>query len=181
MAADSIFRLGAVISLVNVVLVTQLGAANLDVGTYTILAAAIAIGIGAVIGAINGVLVSYLRLPSIIVTLATMFIVQGGALLILKYPGGTVSSDFANLLVGDVIPDVFPVPILIMVLAVLIWMYLKRIRFGVALYAIGSDATAAQANRVDVRFTRFLSFLLPERSSVGLGCSSPQIPARVTR
>ena len=150
---------GAVISLVNVVLVTQLGAANLDVGTYTILAAAIAIGIGAVIGAINGVLVSYLRLPSIIVTLATMFIVQGGALLILKYPGGTVSSDFANLLVGDVIPDVFPVPILIMVLAVLIWMYLKQIRFGVALYAIGSDATAAQANRVDVRFTQFLSFI----------------------
>lgn len=149
---------GAVISLVNVVLVTQLGAANLDVGIYTVLAAAIAIGIGAVIGAMNGVLVSYLRLPSIIVTLATMFIVQGGALLILKYPGGTVSSDFANLLVGDVIPDVLPVPILIMVLSVLLWTYLRRLRFGVALYAIGSDATAAQANRVDVRFTRFLSF-----------------------
>ena len=133
---------------------------ELGVGTYTMLAAAIAIGIGVVIGAINGVLVSYLRLPSIIVTLATMFVAQGGALLILKYPGGTVSNDFANLLVGDVIADVLPVPILIMVLAVLVWMYLKRIRFGVALYAIGSDAAAAQANRVDVRFIRFLSFTI---------------------
>jgi ribose transport system permease protein len=151
---------GAVISLVNVVLVTQLGAAELGVGTYTVLAAAIAIGIGMLIGAINGVLVSYLRLPSLIVTLATMFVAQGGALLILKYPGGTVSNDFANLLVGDVIADMLPVPILIMVLAILVWLYLKRLRFGVALYAIGSDAAAAQANRVDVKFIRFLSFTI---------------------
>lgn len=151
---------GAVISLVNVVLVTQLGAAELGVGTYTALAAAIAIGIGMVIGAINGVLVSYLRLPSLIVTLATMFVAQGGALLILKYPGGTVSNDFANLLVGDVIADMLPVPILIMVLAILVWLYLKRLRFGAALYAIGSDAAAAQANRVDVKFIRFLSFTI---------------------
>ncbi len=151
---------GAVISLVNVILVTQLGSAHLDVGTYTIFAGVIALGIGAVIGAINGALVSYLRLPSIIVTLATMFVVQGAALLILKYPGGTVSNDFANLLVGDVIPDVLPMPILIMVLAVLVWLYLKQLRFGVALYAIGSDASAAQFNRVDVRFIRFLSFAI---------------------
>ena len=151
---------GAVISLVNVVLVTLLGSSALDVGTYTVLAAAIAIGIGAAIGAINGVLVSYLRLSSIIVTLATMFVVQGASLLILKYPGGAVSSDFANLLVGDVIPDVLPVPILIIGLGVLAWLYLKRLRFGIGLYAIGSDAVAAQASRVDVRFTRFLSFTI---------------------
>jgi ribose transport system permease protein len=151
---------GAVISLVNVVLVTQLGSSALGVGTYTFLAAAIAIGIGAAVGAINGALVSYLRLPSIIVTLATMFVVQGASLLILKYPGGTVSSDFGNLLVGDVIPDVLPVPILIIGLGILVWLYIKRLRFGIGLYAIGSDAAAAQATRVDVRFTRFLSFTI---------------------
>ena len=108
----------------------------------------------------TALLVSYLRLPSIIVTLATMFVVQGAALLILKFPGGSVSGDFANLLVGDVIPDVLPVPILIIVLAVLAWIYLKRLRFGIGLYAIGSDASAARASRVDVRFIRFLSFVI---------------------
>jgi ribose transport system permease protein len=151
---------GAVISLINVVLVTQLGSAALSTSAYTVTAAAIALGVGAGIGGINGALISYLRLPSIIVTLATMFVLQGASLLILKYPGGSVSGDFANLLVGDVIPDVLPVPILIMGLGVLAWLYLKRLRFGVALYAIGSDATAARANRVDVRFTRFLSFVI---------------------
>ena len=150
---------GAVISLVNVLLVTQLGSAALNTGAYTASAAAIAIGIGAGIGAINGALISYLRLPSIIVTLATMFVLQGTSLLILKYPGGSVSADFANILVGDVIPDVLPVPVLIMGLGVLTWLYLRRLRFGIALYAIGSDATAARANRVDVKFIRFLSFV----------------------
>lgn len=38
---------GAVISLVNVVLVTQLGSSTLGVGAYTALATAIALGIGA--------------------------------------------------------------------------------------------------------------------------------------
>ena len=52
--------LGAVISLVNVVLVTQLGSsATLGVDAYTALATAIALGIGAGVGAINGLLVSY--------------------------------------------------------------------------------------------------------------------------
>ncbi len=143
--------LGAVISLVNVVLVTTLGSSELGVVPYTALAAAIAIGIGAAVGAVNGLLVSYLRLPSIIVTLGTMFVVQGLALLILKSPEGSVSGDFANLLVGDAIPDVLPSPILIIVLAVLAWLYLKRLRFGVALYAIGSDAAAARASRVNVQ------------------------------
>lgn len=54
---------GAVISLVNVVLVTQLGSSTLGVVPYTALATAIALGIGAGVGAINGLLVSYLRLP----------------------------------------------------------------------------------------------------------------------
>ena len=45
---------GAVISLVNVVLVTQLGSSALGVGAYTALATVVALGIGAGIGAING-------------------------------------------------------------------------------------------------------------------------------
>jgi ribose transport system permease protein len=151
---------GAVIALVNVVLVTQLGSSTLGIGAYTALATGVALGIGAGVGAINGLLVSYLRLPSIIVTLATMFVVQGAALLILKFPGGSVSGDFANLLVGDVIPDILPVPILIIVIAVLAWLYLKRLRFGTGLYAIGSDAAAARASGIDVRLIRFLSFTI---------------------
>ena len=61
--------------------------------------------------------------------------------------------------VGDAIPNFLPAPVIIMVLAILVWLYLKRTRFGVALYAIGSDSSSAAANRVDERLTRMLSFV----------------------
>jgi ribose transport system permease protein len=149
---------GAVISLVNVLLVTQIGASTLPVVPYTVAATVLALGVGGAIGAINGVLIGYLRLQSIVVTLATMFIVQGVVLLIMKNPGGEVSNDFSNVMVGDVIPDVLPAPIVVMVLAILVWLYLKRTRFGLALYAVGSDPLSAAANRVDGRLTTLLSY-----------------------
>ena len=148
----------AIVSLVNVVLVTRLGSSTMGVVPYTVAAAGIALALGAVVGAINGVLVGYLRLQSIVVTLAAMFICQGIALLVLPYPGGEVSSDFSNVFVGDAIPGLLPAPVVILVLALALWLYLRNTRFGISLYATGSDPVAASANRVDVRLTRFLAF-----------------------
>jgi ribose transport system permease protein len=151
---------GAVISLVNVVLVTQLGSTELSPGVYALAATAISLGIGAGIGAINGLLVGYLRLQSIVVTLATMFCAQGAALLILRYPGGEVSYDFSMLLVGDVIPSLLPAPVLVMAAGLACWLFLKQTRLGIAIYAIGSDAGSAAANRVNVAATRLWSFTI---------------------
>ena len=151
---------GAVVSLVNVVLVTQLGTADLAVVPYTLTALVMALGLGGAVGAINGVLVGYFRLQSIVVTLATMFVCQGAALLILQYPGGEVSYDFALVFIGDVVPNVLPAPIAVVVVALAVWSFIRKTRLGVALYATGSDPQAATYNRVDVRFTRFMSFVL---------------------
>ena len=117
---------GAVISLVNVVLVTQLGPAPLNTPLYTLAATAIALGLGAGIGAVNGVLIGYLRLQSIVVTLATMFVAQGAALLILKSPGGEVSYDFSTLLVGDLVTELVPMPLVIIGLGLLAWVHGRR-------------------------------------------------------
>ena len=108
----------------------------------------------------TALLVSYLRLPSIIVTLATMFVVQGAALLILKFPGGAVSGDFANLLVGDVIPDVLPVPILIIAVAVLAWLYLKRLRFGIGALRHRQRCGRRARKPCQCAAHRFLSFTI---------------------
>jgi ribose transport system permease protein len=150
---------GAVISLVNVLLVTQIGDSKLSVVPYSLVAIVLGTGIGARIGAVNGVLIGYLRLQSIVVTLATMFIVQGLVLLIMKSPGGEVGNDFSMVLVGDVIPNALPAPIVVMVVAALVWLYLKRTRFGVTLYAIGSDPHSAAANGVNPRLTTMLSYV----------------------
>ena len=149
---------GAVISLVNVLLVKFIGNSQMPIAAYTLLATLLSLGVGGLVGAFNGFLVGYLRMQSIVVTLATMFMIQGLVLLILTVQGGQVSDDFSNILVGDLIPNVLPAPIIVMALGILVWLYLKRSRFGVALYAIGSDPASASANRVDVRLTRLLSF-----------------------
>lgn len=151
---------GAVISLVNVLIVTRLGTSPLSQTGYAAMATLIGVGTGALIGAVNGFLVGIMRLQSIVVTLATMFIVQGTVLLILKTPGGEVPNDFSLVYVGDVLYEHLPAPVLVAVVAVVVWFYIKNTRLGVALYAVGSDPTAAEANGVSVRLTRFLSFVV---------------------
>lgn len=151
---------GAVVSLVNVVLVTQLGAADLPPAIYAAAAIVLSIGLGAAIGAINGFLVGFAKLQSIIVSLAVMFIAQGAALLILKYPGGTFSADLSTWLVGDVVPDLVPSPVVVVAVAIVLWLYLKSSRLGIAIYAVGSDETAAASNGVALPWTRFWSFTL---------------------
>ncbi|MEZ5666097.1 MAG: ABC transporter permease [Alphaproteobacteria bacterium] len=149
---------GAVVSLVNVVLVTQLGAAQMHPVLYGLAATGIGIGLGGAIGAVNGFFVGYLRLQPIIVTLATMFVAQGAALLILQYPGGEFDYDFSMVLVGDAVPGLLPAPILVLAVALVAWLVLRATRLGTAIYAVGSDASAAATNRVNVAATRFRTF-----------------------
>lgn len=149
---------GAVVSLVNVILVTQMGGSEMGTAAFSFLSVVVALGIGTAFGAVNGFLVAYLRLQSIVVTLATMLIAQGGALLILKFPGGEMPWDFSLVFTGDVIRDGFPAPVAVLLIAVALWLFLKNTRFGTAIYAIGADAESAANNGIDVRRTRFLTF-----------------------
>lgn len=178
---------GAVISLVNVVLVTQLGPSELSTASFTIVAMALALGMGAVIGAINGFLVAYARLQSIVVTLATMFIAQGAALLVLKFPGGEVLWDFSLVFTGDVITEGLPAPIVVLAAAILFWLLLKNTRIGTGIYAVGSDEAAAQANGVDTRRIKFLTFMFAGMSygaaglfiTANMGGGDPLIGAKM--
>ncbi|MBT5677660.1 MAG: ABC transporter permease [Rhodospirillaceae bacterium] len=149
---------GAVVSLVNVILVTQLANSEMGTAAYTLVSIALALGVGTAFGAVNGFLVAYLRLQSIVVTLATMLIAQGSALLILKFPGGEMPWDFSLIFTGDVIVDGLPAPVVVLLVAVAFWLLLKNTRLGTAIYAIGSDAESAASNGIDVRLVRFLTF-----------------------
>lgn len=147
---------GAVISLVNVTV------ASIPQETLggQILAAMAGIGVGAAVGAFNGLFVGFLRLPSIVVTLATMFLVRGLTLLIMPSPGGMVGSDLTALLTGDAVPGFLPSSIVVLGLALAVWMVIKGSRFGTALYAVGSDPEAAAAIGLPLARTRFMAFTL---------------------
>jgi len=147
---------GAVISLVNVVLATNMP----DTPSGILLWSLLGIGVGMATGAFNGFFVAFFRLQPIVVTLSTMFIVQGLTLLVLDKPGGMVPMGLSNALALDAIPNVLPMALVLLGILILLWLWLKGTRLGTAIYAIGSDIEAARARGIAVPFVTFIVYVL---------------------
>jgi ribose transport system permease protein len=146
----------AVVSLANVLAVRFVQGSPVEQWA----GAALILAIGGGIGLVNGALIAWFRLQSIVVTLATMFMVQGLTLLIQNKPGGSVGDQFGAVLTADLIPDKMPMSAALLILALLIWSFIKRTRFGVGLYALGSDPDGAYANGMPVTRYRISTYAL---------------------
>jgi ribose transport system permease protein len=119
----------------------------------------IAMATGALVGAVNGALVAYGNLQSIALTLSSMIVCSGAALVVLDAPGGSVS-DFMVYDLTDVIGGVMPVALVIALLVYIVWAFLRRTDWGIALYAIGADETAATLAGISVRRAKMLAYTL---------------------
>lgn len=97
--------------------------------------------VGTACGAVNGIIVAKGRIAPILATLATLSVYSGLALKVLPVPGGSVATEVRNVLTN---PDL-PTGLLWLGLAVGGWLVLRRTRFGMRVFAIGSDETAARA------------------------------------
>lgn len=127
--------------------------------TLMLLAGALAlVGVGLATGVFNATLIRVLRLPSIIATLGTLSILQGGSLLLRDHPEGPISSDAIDLLTRSVgfLPIAF---IGVVVVAVLgdVWLY--RTRTGLAMRAVGIDETSSRRLGMSTGLTVFLAFV----------------------
>lgn len=146
---------GGVISLVNVSMATMLG----DGLPGALAGLGIALAIGIAVGAVNGFLVTRMRLQSIAATLGTMIICSGLAMVVLDAPGGYVP-DFIAYNLTDLLGGLVPVTACILAVVVALWLLLRRTDFALALYAVGSDETAAALAGIPVWRTRFLAYCL---------------------
>ena len=159
---------GAVISLVNVMIIQFLGGgsefssdvAALSGADFIGAALALALAVGGVIGAINGFLIAFLGLSAIVVTLATMFIAQGAALLVMTHAGGEAPWEFSMFFTGEAIAGVLPAPIIVLATVIVLWLALRNSRLGTGIYAIGSDEKSALASGTDVRMTKFWTYTI---------------------
>ena len=116
------------------------------------IAPAVALGLasGALFGAFNGVCVAWLRMPPIIVTLATMGIARGLALLYTQgYPIDGLPEAFAWLGSGVFAGLKLPVWIMLGCYA-LAFVLLNRAPLGRYIYAIGSNEEATRLSGVPV-------------------------------
>lgn len=149
---------GAVISLVNVVLASSMDMSDMEASV--VLWTLAGIGVGMATGAFNGFFIAFLRLQPIVVTLSTMFILQGITLLVMEKPGGFVSPSLGEFYMGDFIPNWVPMPLMLLGVVILFWLWLKNTRYGMALYAVGSDPESARAAGVRVDLTLFATYIL---------------------
>lgn len=116
---------------------------------------------GLICGAINGVLVAGLGLPSIVVTIGTMSLFRGVAFVVLGDKAFTgYPKEFAYFGQGYVWWVISFELVLFAVAAVVYWALLHRTGFGRAVYAIGNNATAARFSGIRVDRVRFILFLL---------------------
>ena len=110
-----------------------------------VLAVAVTLFIGTMIGLINGVIVAKGRVPAFIVTLGTQLMAAGGALLFRNgspIPG--LKEEYNVIGAGTVFG--IPLPIIIFFVVILIGGFtLRRTRFGRHTYAVGGNALAARA------------------------------------
>jgi ribose transport system permease protein len=124
---------------------------------------------GAAHGALNGILIVVTRVPDIVVTLATLFVFQGAALLVLEAPGGGAALWLRGLIDGTVaipgVPDavVAWIPkalVLLVVCLAVVWIPLKRSQLGLSIYAIGSSELAAFRSGVPVAKTKIAAYAI---------------------
>jgi rhamnose transport system permease protein len=130
-----------------------------DAGTPMLVA--IGIGTGLLCGAFNGLLVTGLGLPSIVVTIGTMSLFRGVAFIILgdqAFKGYPASFDFFGQ--GYVWWVVSFELTFFLVAALVYWFLLHRTSFGRRVFAIGNNPVAAQFSGVRVARVKFILFCL---------------------
>lgn len=150
----SVGRVAGLAGLVAVSLIDQAGAPV----WLGILAA---LCVGAIIGCINGVLITIVGIPSLIVTLAMMTILYGVSL---TWTNGqaiyaTLPKAFTYWGAGYV--GFIPTPILVMLTVVFLsWILLNKTKMGRHIYAIGGNKVVAGLAGISVDRQRFLNLVI---------------------
>lgn len=155
---------GIDLSIGSMMALTNVTAAALMKGNSDEVAILIVIGVmlmGVLLGAINGGLVVFSRVPDIVVTLAMSFVWAGAALLVLSIPGGSAATWLKDLVVGSVAIEWLPKSLLILIITVgIVWIPLRRSTLGLGIYAVGSDRQAAFRSGVPVLRSRILAYAI---------------------
>jgi ribose transport system permease protein len=109
----------------------------------------------------TGLIITLTRIPDIVVTLGMLFVWQGVALWIMEIPGGGVPLDYSDLALGDLGTTGIPNGALVVLVALLlVWVPLRWLRPGLAIYAVGSNRNSAYLSGIGVARTRIGAYLL---------------------
>ncbi len=163
--------IGAVTGLVTMCCAVFLELGKGSVGGSMLLA----LGIGIAFGLLQGFLIAYLEIQPFIITLAGMFLANGLLTTIHKDPLNVAMPNFVRLRdfvivipwlgttnrLGNFIPlEVKPGAIVVVVLIIALATFLHWSRFGRNLYAVGGSNQSALMLGINVKRTKFFSYVL---------------------
>jgi len=123
------------------------------------LAILICLTIGAVVGLLNGLLITKRNIPPFVATLGMLIFVEGARF---AWTKGIISgrpAPFVRVLASIIGP--IPIPVVIMVvLAVIVGLLLKKSPWGRQLYAVGGNREAARFSGINVERISIMTYVL---------------------
>jgi simple sugar transport system permease protein len=127
------------------------------------LGAAASLGVGALAGLFNGLIITFVGIPSLVVTIGTQFLFRGLTLVLVNGRSyalvDTQQSPAYDVLVGR--PLGIPMEFWWLVIAsVATWVLLNRHRLGQNTYVVGDNRHAARLMGIPIRRTRITLFVL---------------------
>jgi ribose transport system permease protein len=129
-------------------------------GTPMLVAVAAAVGVGALVGLVNGLIVTVLRVNALLATLAVGSVISG---LINWYSISPFTSGIAPSFKSIGQDKVIGIPNAAIVLAVIgigLWVFLQQTAGGRRMYAIGGNEEAARVAGVNIRRVQLLAFVI---------------------
>lgn len=141
----------------------------------------IAIGIvlaAAVVNGFVGWIITVSKVPDIVVTLGSLYIYQGLALMMLPKVGGGTNDTFRWIFTGSkngIGSNPWPALVVIIIPVIVVAWWMGRTRGGLSLYAVGSDRTAAFLSGVRDARTKIVAFAVAGVFSAFAGFSSVSI------
>lgn len=119
----------------------------------------IGLGVGAVVGLINGWCITVLDMDPIITTLGAMAITRGLAYVISDSQSILMFEDTTDFISNGVIFNI-PIPIILFMLTALIFsIILHKSKFGRSIYAIGANEVSASLSGISVNKTKMILYV----------------------
>jgi ribose transport system permease protein len=122
---------------------------------------AAAMGIGLLIGMMNGIGITWLKVPPLVMTLAMAGVVQGVILIVSQGSFEGRAPSWLARFISDPLIGVIPgVLIIWALLAVVMWLLLERTTYGKQLFAVGVNRETARLSGVNVPWVLIATYAL---------------------
>jgi ribose transport system permease protein len=175
-STTTLMGIGVTFTIITAGIDLSIGSVVAFTGTMSVIAALaglpiwlswlVGVAVGAVIGLLNGLMITGMRLPPFIATLGMTFVVRGVALTITNANAWPAPEAFGSLgnnalfRTGPQFPGISYPVLLMIAVAIICGFLLRRTRIGRYTYAIGSNEEAARLSGVRVAWVKIFSYIL---------------------